>query len=407
MAQDSTIQDYSMIDAFLSRSVNNYNKQLFGDYDDKTGYFEEAQPEENVIEESQPQDDSNNVVNNDDAQSEEDMYNSVFANENEFNGFGPGPSFGGGRGPVPGTGKEETPLSKQISNKESQGKYTATNPNSSATGKYQFLWSQWGDSIKKVTGVSTQKDFLTNPAAQEKYYAYYEKTYLLPEVKKIKNEIKTNLTDSQLAKLVHFRGEGGARKYLKGQVSDKPESYNMPTSQYIKQAGGSIPNVGYPGMIEGDDETAQYSLEHAKNLKVQKNGHFKGLIPMDAWTDDMMNYVDKIKFVTRKGEKFVKVRGALPKPTGQPVQPTTDQVPPSYLQSGGNVARTKQQQYIGLNDESMDSLILPLQGENTIRGLDSGQPVMVEDEFGTSEVLYGPKHKIKTKGKVYEKRLKY
>lgn len=76
-------------------------------------------------------------------------------------------------------------------------------------------------------------------------------------------------------------------------------------------------------------------------------------------------------------------------------------------QAGGTaVARTPEQQYIGLNDGSLDELILPLQGINTIRGLDSGQPVEIIDETGVAQVLYGPNHIVKAKGKVKEKRLK-
>lgn len=201
-------------------------------------------------------------------------------------------------------------LSNSISNVESQGDYGATNQHSSATGKYQFLWSAWGNSIKKVTGVKTRQEFLRNPDAQEQFYSFYEKNYLLPKVREIRNQIDTNLSDAQLAKLIHFRGAAGAKRYLKGQLNDKPESYNMAISKYI-----------------GSRQT-------------------------------------------------------------------------------GGIALTPEEQQIGLNNQMLDSLVMPLNGYNTIRGLDSGEPVKVWDDFGNTDVLYGPDHTIKMKGTVYEKRLK-
>lgn len=80
---------------------------------------------------------------------------------------------------------------------------------------------------------------------------------------------------------------------------------------------------------------------------------------------------------------------------------------PAKRQYGGNVAKTKKQQFIGLNDESLDDLFLPLQGTNIIRGLDSGEPVHVTDENGMEAVLYGPEDTVMMSGGVKEKRLKY
>lgn len=78
---------------------------------------------------------------------------------------------------------------------------------------------------------------------------------------------------------------------------------------------------------------------------------------------------------------------------------------PANRQFGGGVAITPRQQYVGLNDNSMDELIMPLDGRNTIRGLDSGHPVVVLDEMGNQDVLYGPEDTQEFYGNVYEKRL--
>jgi len=294
------IQDYSMIDAFISQNLADFNRKLFGERDEQTGYFDEVdteQPEEVPVEEDYSEE---QVQNNED--SDEDMYASMFADDSYFGDTFQNTDFGGGD-----RGKPKSTLGESIASIESQGNYKATNPNSSATGKYQFLWGDWGKSIMKVTGVKSQEEFLNSPKAQEKYYSFYEKTYLLPEVQKIKKEIKTDLTDMQIAKLVHFRGEGGARKYLKGELKDKPESHNVAISKYIKRSGG--------------------------------------------------------------------------------------------------VAVTPQQQYTGLNDDSMDNLFLPLEGTNPIRGLDNGEPVHVQDSIGQEQVLYGPEDIAYMTGGVYERRM--
>jgi hypothetical protein len=170
-----------------------------------------------------------------------------------------------GRGaPAAGPGS----LGNSIAGIESGGKYSATNKHSSAVGKYQFLWSAWGDSIKKVTGVSSKEEFLHSPKAQEKYYGWYEKNYLMPQVKKLQQYNKAGLSDQQLAKLVHYRGATGAKKYLMGKVSDRPEKYNVPISQYIgsKRLGGIAmsPQAQHQG-LNNESYDSMYFPMHGEN----------------------------------------------------------------------------------------------------------------------------------------------
>lgn len=80
---------------------------------------------------------------------------------------------------------------------------------------------------------------------------------------------------------------------------------------------------------------------------------------------------------------------------------------PAKRKYGGPVARTPQQKFKGLNDESIDELLIPLEGINTIRGLDNGEPVHVMDEQGMEAVLYGPHDTVPMTGSVKERRLKY
>lgn len=208
-------------------------------------------------------------------------------------------------------------IGNKISAKESQGKYTAYNPaggGTGAVGKYQFRWNIWKDSIKTVTGVKTQQQFLHSPAAQEKYFTWYKKNYLAPEAQKLQPYNKAGLTTDQLAELVHFRGTAGAKAYLQGKVPNKPEAYNSSISDYLGIKG-------------------------------------------------------------------------------------------SRQMGGAVVASSPSAQYHGLNNGSFSSMVFPMHGENTFRGLDDGSPVYLEDETGKKKVLKGKHHKTKMTGKVWEKRI--
>lgn len=263
-------------------------------------------PEENndqSDEESDPSEQENDSDQDDNTQDDENQYYSAMppmGTANDFSG---------------GTASEDEQIKKDIIKQESGGKYDALNPHSTAVGKYQFLWGKkpgkgWQDSIKKITGVKTKEEFRKSPEAQEKFYAWYAKKVLAPEAVKLQPYNKKNLTNSQLEKLIHFRGVGGAKKYLLGQLSDKPEKHNVSISSYI-------------------------------------------------------------------GSK----------------------------QTGGAVAMNASAQHMGLNNPSFSELTFPMEGENTFRGLDDFTPVYVEDESGTSDVLIGPHHKKKFKGKVKEIKL--
>jgi len=69
----------------------------------------------------------------------------------------------------------------------------------------------------------------------------------------------------------------------------------------------------------------------------------------------------------------------------------------------GGVANTPEELYNGLNNSPHDSMMLNLPDTyNTIRGLDSGQPVFIQDEHGKKAILRGNKQTAKMKGRVYE-----
>ena len=108
-----------------------------------------------------------------------------------------------------------------IHNIESKGKkdpYKALNPKSSATGKYQFLWKEHGDRIKKETGVKTQKEFLDSPEAQEKFMDSWVSTTLKPEAQKLRDSLpeqSKKYSNEELMALVHFQGLSDAKEFLK------------------------------------------------------------------------------------------------------------------------------------------------------------------------------------------------
>lgn len=118
---------------------------------------------------------------------------------------------------------------------ESGGDKNATNAHSSAQGKYQFLWGDWGDSIKSVTGVKTPEEFRSNSKAQDQFFKYYTDKVVLPEVNKLRPLAdKYGLSDNELARLVHFRGSTGAKKALEQNLLDtKLEKHNMTINQYL------------------------------------------------------------------------------------------------------------------------------------------------------------------------------
>lgn len=111
-----------------------------------------------------------------------------------------------------------------LSSRESGGDYSAMSSNSSATGKYQFIWSIHKDKIKKITGIDSQEAFRNSPEAQEAYYSYYKEKELLPAVTRF-SAIKKDLpgiTDEQIMAAYHFAGPGNLSKAIKN------KSYNQP-----------------------------------------------------------------------------------------------------------------------------------------------------------------------------------
>lgn len=71
----------------------------------------------------------------------------------------------------------------------------------------------------------------------------------------------------------------------------------------------------------------------------------------------------------------------------------------------GGVAATPEQQFTGLNNPAFDKLFFPLKGLNQFRGLDSGEPVFLQDQRGNQKILFGPNDVAKMWGSVNEQRI--
>lgn len=70
------------------------------------------------------------------------------------------------------------------------------------------------------------------------------------------------------------------------------------------------------------------------------------------------------------------------------------------------VAKTKSQQYNGLNNSSSNKMLFPLEGNNVFRGLYNYQPVHLIDQQGNEATLIGPNDITTMKGNVMENKAK-
>lgn len=132
-----------------------------------------------------------------------------------------------------------TRFKQRIGKIESGGKYDIINelPGSTATGKYQFIWSIWKKPISNFAGRDvTREQFLKSPQLQELFMDFYTKSELLPAAQRLKQKYPAaeKLTLEQLAGLVHFKGAFDAAKILSGQP-DPTTRGNVSVQQYLSK----------------------------------------------------------------------------------------------------------------------------------------------------------------------------
>jgi len=273
-------EDYSFIDQYIQNSLDNYRKQVFGEYDDNTGYFNEVTPEDDTEENSVSDSTDDEVYNDDNTQqpSEEDIYSSLFPEDNIGIPMDRGRPLNSSPGQRPGFRSFST---------YQEGKQALLD---------QLKLYQTG---KSKTGIKPDTTLL-----------------------------------------------GAMSIYAPSSDGNNPKHYAEVVAKHV---GATI------------------------NTPISK-------IDTNKWAEA----IEKME-----GNKVGNNPGNL-----------------RYQTGGTPIARTRQQQFIGLNDDALDQLILPLNGENTIRGLDSYKPVLVKDSKGNSRILHGPEDIMRTVGKVYETRIK-
>jgi hypothetical protein len=310
MTDGTTINDYAMLDQFLSDSVQSYRRQVFGGYDERTGYFEQERlDDEPVVEQSLSEDAeelATDPVNPMGITEDEAMFDYLF----------------GEPGYVPQRNNDED-FYTYDSDEESEPVEEAMPSNlvqpGVGAGAFQF------------------KPGVSNEGLQSNVQG------LINELSKVAGDFV--ITSGKRSQSENARLKGSARKsfHLSGEAVDIRPNENIDKFLSSQQGKKYLADRGF----EAVDERGKKGAAH--------------------W-----------------------------------------HIEPVNRQAGGSVpiARTKQQQVIGLNNDALDELILPLSGTNTIRGLDSGHPVMVQDENGNTKVLYGPKHTTRMKGRVFERKLK-
>lgn len=282
----NAIQDYSFLDEVLSRNLESFKRKLFGNYDEKTGYFEESSPEDDA-----ESDVVNDAVNEGAVEgategtemTDDDYYNDVFG-EDPFSPMG------------------------DNSNRPS------------------------GDPVEKKPGA--KKGFRS--------FATYEE------------------------------GKNALMNQLKLYQTDKSKTGIKSNSTLLQAMSIYAPS-------SDNNNPTHYANFIAKKLGIDVNTPISKI--------DTKKWADAIEIM--EGNKVGNNPGNLRKQTG-----------------GTPVAKTKRQQYIGLNDPELDQLYMPLQGTNPIRGLDSGEPVFITDENGTDYILHGPDDVVNITGPVFEKRIK-
>jgi hypothetical protein len=139
---------------------------------------------------------------------------------------------------------EKTRFFQGIAAVESKGQadpYAATNPNSSAVGKYQFLWSKWGNQIQNFAKRPlTKQEFAKDKDLQEKFAEYYHDTVLIPEANKLEQRYGKYLAargatrPSDARALIHFLGYNNAATWaLTGQLPEEVQKDNVTVRKYL------------------------------------------------------------------------------------------------------------------------------------------------------------------------------
>lgn len=138
----------------------------------------------------------------------------------------------------PYTGKSYIGFKQAVAIKESQGLYKLVNPYG-YMGKYQF-----GKSTLRVLGIYNTKDFLNNPALQEKAFRALlskNKWELRKEIWRFEGKVisGTTITESGLLAAAHLAGANSVKNFLwsNGRKGFR-DGFGTSIKSYIKRFGG-------------------------------------------------------------------------------------------------------------------------------------------------------------------------
>lgn len=123
---------------------------------------------------------------------------------------------------------------------ENANKYKGRNPNSSAVGKYQFLWNKWKPQIKSVTGITDKTEFENNPKAQEDFFKWYFDNEVYTQAKTLKENDKLGLRLDEIGALIHFRGFSKAKSITSSGKHIAKTSINPSTNEYLNRYNKSL-----------------------------------------------------------------------------------------------------------------------------------------------------------------------
>jgi len=185
---------------------------------------------------------------------------------------------------------------KAIAHVESSGGKNLSNPNSSAAGKYHFLYRYIKDN-PLLKGVS-KREFMNRPDLQEKIMdmAIDGKLPGFPSYRdyaiKLKTQYGSNMDTHQIAALTHFLGMGGVKKYLSNPNGFKVPGKNASVDQYIQRFNSAfapmkVRNAGSP---EEQQAAAQ------KYLVDNINERGQGQVKVDATSVKQPKVIKTEKF---------------------------------------------------------------------------------------------------------------
>lgn len=186
---------------------------------------------------------------------------------------------------------------------ESENDYRAKNPNSSATGKYQYTKAHLPQ-IKKVAAekgikIDSMEDFKNSPVAQEAYFVYDQYKAFEWAKNKISDKNPFGYNMAELAVLRHFQGEGEANSILnKGKHKPADSIGNPSTKEYIENKfRPALKASGFytDAMVDKNMARTQMGngLTNADNLKIQDK-YFKELQTInDMPVDDLQKNILK------------------------------------------------------------------------------------------------------------------